>query len=256
MNLVQIGEYEASHNLRQMAEDCDFIMEYSEKDIGPDMIWRTAASAPDRYDNLYGRSFLVIIDEFQNTAAYVYRDRTCETALDDSIPGKWHRLSESKLAPMLVIGSYVGWLPARLEEPLSHRTGKTRKGQEVPPGTGEPSDRKDGRIPADDRIQKQKAIPPSRYFANVADGATLNVVDVKLRTTFQRPDGKAMEIDVLAESDCGRVLALEVKKTQAPVGPETVKDFLEKLEAFAALRPGNRLVPAFFLHRRIHGTRR
>ena len=72
------------------------------------------------------------------------------------------------------------------------------------------------------------------------------MVDVRLRTTFQRPDGKAMEIDVLAESDCGRILAVEVKKTQAPVGPAAVGDFLEKMEAFAALHPEKRLVPAFF----------
>ena len=39
---------------------------------------------------------------------------------------------------------------------------------------------------------------------------------------------------------------MEVKKTQAPVGPAAVEDFLEMLEAFAALHPDKRLVPAFF----------
>ena len=95
-------------------------------------------------------------------------------------------------------------------------------------------------------FRSKKRFAPSRYFSNVADDATLNVVDVKLRTKFPRPDGKTMEVDVLAESDCGRVLALEVKKTQTPVGPAAVQDFLEKLEAFAALHPEMRLIPAFF----------
>ena len=110
LTLNQIKEYGLSCNLRQMAEDADFIMGEQERNLGFDIMWETAASAPDRYAQLYDRSFLVIIDEFQNTAAYVYRDRKCETALDDSIPGTWHDLSESKLAPMLVTGSYVGWL--------------------------------------------------------------------------------------------------------------------------------------------------
>ncbi len=439
LKLDQIGEYATTHNLRQMAEDCDFILEYSEKDIGPDMIWRTAASAPDRYANLYGRSFLVIIDEFQNTAAYVYRDRKCETALDDSIPGTWHRLSESKLAPMLVTGSYVGWLvnicgkylqAGRLKrtlinpylspedgleavyryseyfgEPITNESavqinrlcmsdpffiycvfqsdfeGKdltteqgvveaahfeitdensemsltwgeyielslkrinTRNSKHIMLHLNKHSDRewtpkelkgtlgldidedrikellenmvqadliarggsdidfrglKDGtlnlilrhrfekeiksyqpdlksdfreeleKLERDKRslqglvnhltgkmaeyqlmteFRSKKRFAPSRYFSNIADDATLNVVDVKLRTTFQRPDGKAMEIDVLAESDCGRVLAVEVKKTQAPVGPAAVEDFLEKMEAFAAQHPDKRLIPAFF----------
>ncbi len=55
-----------------------------------------------------------------------------------------------------------------------------------------------------------------------------------------------MELDVLAESDCGRILAVEVKKTKSPVGPAAATDFLEKLAAFAALHPDKRLVPAFF----------
>ncbi|MCP4110912.1 MAG: hypothetical protein GY749_36225 [Desulfobacteraceae bacterium] len=40
----------------------------------------------------------------------IYRDQECLTAQDKSIPGTWHDLSESKLAPILVTGSYVGWL--------------------------------------------------------------------------------------------------------------------------------------------------
>ena len=437
--LNQIKEYGLSCNLRQMAEDADFIMGEQERNLGFDVMWETAASAPDRYAQLYDRSFLVIIDEFQNTAAYVYRDRKCETALDDSIPGTWHDLSESKLAPMLVTGSYVGWLvnicgkylqAGRLKrtlidpyltpedgleavyryadyfgEPITNESavqinrlcmsdpffiycvfqndteGKdltteqgvidavhfeitdensemsltwaeyielslkrinTRNSKHIMLHLSKHSDREwtpkelKGKLGLDideDRIKEllenmvqadliarggsdirfqgltdgtlnlilrhrfeeeiescqpdlksdfreeleklekdkkslqglvnhltgkmveyqlmtefrsKKRFAPSRYFSNVADDATLNVVDVRLRTTFQRPDGKAMEIDVLAESDCGRVLAVEVKKTQAPVGPAAVGDFLEKIEAFAALHPEKRLVPAFF----------
>ncbi len=414
-------------------------MEYSEKDIGPDLIWDTATSAPNRYAKLYDRSFLVVIEEFQNTAAYVYRDRECERAQDPSIPGSWHHLSESKLAPMLVTGSYVGWLTricgkylkaGRLkrtfidpyltpedgleavyryaeyfEEPITNETAvqinkvcmsdpffiycvfqndseekdlTTERGvvdavhfeiadenSEMSLTWGEyielslkrintrnskrlmlhlskhsdrewtPKDLKDalGLDIDEDRIKallenmveadliarggsdidfrglkdgtlnlilrhrfekeiesfqpdlkkgfreevealekdkkalrgvvnhlagkmaeyqlatefrSKKRFAPSRYFANVADDAALNVVDVRMRATFQRADGKAMKLDVVAESDCGRVLAVEVKKTKTPVGETAVADFREKLGAYAALHPDKRLVPAFF----------
>ena len=246
LNLVQIGEYEASHNLRQMAEDCDFIMEYSEKDIGPDMIWRTAASAPDRYANLYGRSFLVISTNFRIPPLTCTGTEHARRPWTTASPANGTVFQSPSWRPCWLSGRmWAGYKPdlksdflielAKLERDkrslqglVNHLTGKMAEYQLMT------------------EFRSKKRFAPSRYFSNVADDATLNVVDVKLRTTFQRPDGKAMEIDVLAESDCGRVLAVEVNKTQAPVGPETVKDFLEKLEAFAALRPSNRLVPAFF----------
>ncbi len=52
---------------------------------------------------------MVIIDEFQNLAGYIYRDEAC-TNKYESMPGSFHSVSESKIAPMLVTGSYVGWL--------------------------------------------------------------------------------------------------------------------------------------------------
>jgi tetratricopeptide (TPR) repeat protein len=52
----------------------------------------------------------VILDEFQYISKFIYRDEACESNPDTSLPGSFHTLSESKLAPMLVIGSYVSWL--------------------------------------------------------------------------------------------------------------------------------------------------
>ena len=65
LTLDLIGEYATKKNLRQIAQDCDFIMECYEKGRGFDLMWYTASSAPKRYASLYGRSILVIIDEFQ-----------------------------------------------------------------------------------------------------------------------------------------------------------------------------------------------
>ena len=54
-----------------------------------------------------------------------------------------------------------------------------------------------------------------------------------------------MELDVVAESDDGRVVVVEVKKTKDPTGNTAVEDFLEKLEVYAALIPDKIIVPAF-----------
>ncbi len=95
-------------------------------------------------------------------------------------------------------------------------------------------------------FRSRKRFAPSRYFVNVKDDTKLNVTDVRMRVRFQRPDGKGMEMDVLAESDCGRVLAVEVKKTEAPIGLTSVEDFLEKLGVYASLHPERTIIPAFF----------
>ena len=102
-------------------------------------------------------------------------------------------------------------------------------------------------------FRSKKRFAPSRYFDNVADDAILDIVNVKLRATFQRPDGKTIEIDVLAESDCGRGLAVEVKRTKSPVGETTASFFGEKRRVFAALHTDKRLLPAFVFHGRLHG---
>ena len=95
-------------------------------------------------------------------------------------------------------------------------------------------------------FRSRKRFSPSRYFANVGDDTKLNVTDVRMRVRFQRPDGREMEMDVLAESDCGRVLTVEVKKTKSPIGLTPVQDFLEKLDVYASLHPEKMIIPAYF----------
>ncbi len=40
----------------------------------------------------------------------VYRDEKCEGKPDETLAGSFHSTVESKIAPMLVTGSYVQWL--------------------------------------------------------------------------------------------------------------------------------------------------
>ncbi|MEM7533365.1 MAG: restriction endonuclease [Chloroflexota bacterium] len=79
-------------------------------------MWEIASHAPHRYASLSGlddrttRRFLVILDEFQNIATHVYRNQAFQGTPHKTMPGSFHSLSESKVAPMLVTGSYPGIL--------------------------------------------------------------------------------------------------------------------------------------------------
>ncbi|MDM8551067.1 hypothetical protein QUF72_13350 [Desulfobacterales bacterium HSG2] len=442
LTMEQIREYGKSKSLRQVVIDVDSMLHYK-KNRDHDLLWQTASSAPKRYARLYDQRFLVIMDEFQNTGEYVHTDENHQYK-DKTIPGTWHDLSESKLAPLLVTGSYVGWLiniidtyleAGRLKrmflnpyllpedglqtvykyaefyrEPITnesalqinrlcmsdpffiscvvqsdyegrdlttedgvietvHHEITFRKSEmqmtwgeyidlslkrintvnakhillhlskhserEWTPGelrgelgleigekdirellktmvsadlicegssdidyrgltdgtlclilrhrfekeiaTYQPNlEKTDMRRSFQEELRKlrdekeslrgmishltgkmaeyqlatefrsRKRFSPSRYFANVADDTRLNVTDVRMRVRFQRPDGKNMEMDVLAESDCGRVLATEVKKTKSPVSHTLTEDFMEKLAVYAAQHPDKQMIPAFF----------
>ncbi len=443
LTMAQIREYGEAKSVAPFVIDVD-AMNAQKADGGYDSLWHTASTAPHRYAAAFDHRFLVMIDEFQNTGEYIYRDPACETARDETIPGTWHDLSESKLAPMLVTGSYVGWLiniidtyleagrlkrfslnpylepeagleavyryAAYYDEPITNETalqinrlcmsdpffiscviesdfeGKdltteegvvdavhreiADRGSEMSMTWGEyielslkrintinskhillhlskHSDREwtprelkealgleideneiktllQNMVKADliqwgssdidyrgltdgtlalilrhrfekeiatyqpdvqqtdlkqefrqeirrlkkekqslqgmvnhlsgmmaeyllfNEFRSKKRFRLSRYFENVGDDAELNILDAAMRVKFQRPDGKAMEIDVLATSACGRMLVVEVKKTKEPAGLPMVEDFLEKIQIFAGLSPNNIVLPAFF----------
>jgi len=80
-----------------------------------DSMWDLAIHTPHRMAAVHDIRFVVMIDEFQNLSHFVYRDQACKDALDETIPGSYHELSESKIAPMLVTGSAVGWLVEAIE---------------------------------------------------------------------------------------------------------------------------------------------
>jgi hypothetical protein len=54
-----------------------------------------------------------------------------------------------------------------------------------------------------------------------------------------------MEIDVVAESSCGRVVLVEVKKTQTKTGLTLVEDFYEKVAVYGEQFPDRKVLPAF-----------
>ncbi|MCP4111969.1 MAG: hypothetical protein GY749_41650 [Desulfobacteraceae bacterium] len=437
MQLEEIGEYGRAHGIKLFTDDVKAIRKF-QKEKGDDLIWITAYTAPERFAAVYDQRILVILDEFQNITQYVYRDEVCERSQDDTLAGSFHDVVESKIAPMLVTGSYVGWMvrviskyleAGRLKRTymnpyltpeeglhavyryaevfnaemsnqaaeqinrlcmsdpffiscviMSDFEGKdlttpegvasaadyeiAHKGSEMSMTWGEyidltlkkindrnakdmllhlsrhsdrdwtprelkkklglkisekdirekletmyladvidkgPSDidfrglrdgtlnlilrhrfeKEIGNFAPDlkkefsEELEKLKAekeslrgklnsltgkfaeyqlfsefrtrkrFSLSAYFEGVKDETKLNITEVRMREKFQRADGKEMEIDVLAESDCGRTVLAEVKKTKKKIGVRIVRDFNEKTAAYSKLFPKKKILPVF-----------
>jgi hypothetical protein len=117
MTLEEIREYGLANSNKLLVGDVDSLLKDKERRLH-DSMWKTACSAPHRFAAILNTRFLVILDEFQNITQYIYRDEKCEGKPDETLAGSFHSLSESKIAPMLVTGSYVGWLVNVIEKYL------------------------------------------------------------------------------------------------------------------------------------------
>ncbi|MDM8538023.1 hypothetical protein QUF70_14805 [Desulfobacterales bacterium HSG17] len=108
LQLKEIRDYGLTKSIKPFVSDVDSLLE-DEKKGNYDLMWHTASAAPHRFAGVFDKRILVILDELQNISAYVFRDQEC-TNIDKTLAGIWHEYSESKIAPMLVTGSYVGWM--------------------------------------------------------------------------------------------------------------------------------------------------
>jgi len=80
----------------------------------------------------------------------------------------------------------------------------------------------------------------------VPDTNQLNIIDVRTRLIIQRPDGKNMEIDIIAESSCSRVVLVEIKNWKKKVGVNVIKDFIEKVTVYGRLHSDKTPVPCIW----------
>ncbi len=108
LELHQIRDYGKTHGLTSLVHYADALENLFQKGRY-DSMWYEAIGAPHAFATEYKKPVLVIIDEFQNLSGYVCMDKQ-KTVVDETIPGSYHELSESKVAPMLATGSAVGWL--------------------------------------------------------------------------------------------------------------------------------------------------
>jgi len=59
-------------------------------------------------------------------------------------------------------------------------------------------------------FRSRKRFQLQEYFRGVTDDAKFNIVDARTRYIIQRPDGKKGELDVVATSNDGRVVIVEI----------------------------------------------
>jgi hypothetical protein len=118
LSLEDIRQYGIENNIKGFVNEVNFLQENKKVDGSHDLMWDLACSAPHRFANFFEQKILVILDEFQYIASVVYRDEKCIGQPDDSLPGSYHSLSESKIAPMLITGSYAGLLLSIIHEYL------------------------------------------------------------------------------------------------------------------------------------------
>jgi len=110
LSLKQIREFGINKSITPIVDDVNFLLENKEVGGSHGLMWNTACTAPHRYASVLNTKYLVILDEFQNITKYIYRDEKCKEEADETLAGSYHSLAESKVAPMLVTGSYAGWL--------------------------------------------------------------------------------------------------------------------------------------------------
>ncbi len=439
LSLEQIREFGVSQSMTPLIDDVDFFIQNHKVEGLRGLMWKRACSAPHRFADLYDQRILVILDEFQYISQFIYRDEKCEGKPDETLIASYHSLSESKIAPMLVTGSYANLLSklinryfgaGRLKqirfspyltpdeglqavyqyahyygEAITNETalqinelcmadpffiscvilneleGKdltTSEGvvnsvnYEISAKTAEMSQNwaiyiehtvarannlnakrmllylskhndhyftpqslkselnldlepneiyrqlmilkeadlieqgmadihfkglQDGtlNLVLRNRFEEEiKTVAPkmkqyfsqeiadlthknrqlqgkvnhyagkfaehilavafrsrkrfalSQFFKNVLDTTPLNLQKVKERVLIQREDGKTMELDIVAESACGRVVLVEVKKTKPPISLTLVEDFQEKVEIYQSQFPNAIILPAYF----------
>ncbi len=110
LSLEEIRDFGISKSISTLVKDVDFLIKNKEVGGSHGLMWKTACTAPHRFAAVLDTKFLVILDEFQNITKYIYRDEKCKEDPDETLAGSYHSLAESKIAPMLVTGSYAGWL--------------------------------------------------------------------------------------------------------------------------------------------------
>jgi hypothetical protein len=108
--LEELKEYGLTNAIKFLVKEVDFLLQNKEAGKSHDLMWDMAYSAPHRFAAQFDKRILVILDEFQNITQYIYRDKNCSGKPDETLAGSFHYYSESKIAPMLVTGSYIGWL--------------------------------------------------------------------------------------------------------------------------------------------------
>ncbi len=120
-NLDQAKQVAASEGLDYLV---DIIKEvdhaFRQKHVG--LLWEAVRETPKNIAASQNEFVVQMIDEFQFINAKIYRDKSMKaTSLMKNLAGGYLSTAESKIAPLLVSGSWVGWLMSELNAMLPAR---------------------------------------------------------------------------------------------------------------------------------------
>ncbi|MCE7988043.1 MAG: ATP-binding protein [Caldilinea sp. CFX5] len=109
LSMEQIRAYGEANDIAALVNDVDYIL-HNAKEGYAGLMWDRAYRAPHRIADIYNQRILVILDEFQYLATNIFAHEGLSGPPIASMPGSYHEVSESKVAPMLATGSYIGWM--------------------------------------------------------------------------------------------------------------------------------------------------
>ncbi|MCP4107254.1 MAG: hypothetical protein GY749_17215 [Desulfobacteraceae bacterium] len=113
---LEAARKEKLEHLNYYIEDA----ELAEKQGNADSLWNIARDLPRLAAEHTGERVIQIIDEFQFLNRFIFRDKSCKDRIGN-LAGSYLGTAEYKNAPMLVAGSWVGWLSRDLLSMLPGR---------------------------------------------------------------------------------------------------------------------------------------
>ncbi len=114
--VADIAKKEGLLYLRELIQGVEH--EYNHEYV--DTLWTMVRDAPRRLAARQGEFIVQMIDEFQFMNAMIYRDKDMKNPAK-TMAGGYLSTAESKIAPLLVSGSWVGWLMKELNSMLPAR---------------------------------------------------------------------------------------------------------------------------------------
>jgi hypothetical protein len=118
-NLEKAKKLAESEKLNRLVELISGI-EYAVNHGYHGILWETAREIPKMVAAGENEYIVQMIDEFQFLNAMIYRDKEMKIPAQD-LAGGYLSTAESKIAPLLVSGSWVGWLMNELNTMLPNR---------------------------------------------------------------------------------------------------------------------------------------
>ncbi len=119
MNYDKVAEIAEKENLDYLVWRIHGVQEAEQSEDG-DSMWNIVREAPRLIAGETEEQVLQMIDEFQFINRYIYDDKEKQRSIDD-MGGSYFHTCEYKNAPLLITGSWVGWLMFDVDKMLPAR---------------------------------------------------------------------------------------------------------------------------------------